>query len=66
MLSTPVATGFAEWVPSDIKGVHVGQAAHQPLNAGHLSDCIACQVQVLQLLQCNQGADISNVAVLHS
>ena len=61
----PVATGLAQGGASDVKGMQVGQAAHQALDASNLLNCIACQVQVLQLLQCGQGADVSNVAVLH-
>lgn len=63
--SLPVAAQLAQRVVSHIKGMEARAAGNQPLDRGQFRDEVACQVQVLQLLQCCQGAHINDVAVLH-
>lgn len=60
----PVAAGFTQRVASELQGVQVRQAAQQALDGRHLQNCVARHVQVVQLLQGRQGADVCNVAVL--
>lgn len=64
--SLPIAAHAAQGVISDIQSVQARAATNQPLDGSHLLDLVACQIQILKLLQGCHWADIDNVAVLHS